>query len=82
MKFKLKLMALVDDQKIFCHFIHHWKVSEVLVDRLKAQYHLLSDVILRLSNNIIIMYFDRYLSCFGIKIQIILLNLYKLKIEY
>ena len=33
-------------------------------------------------NNIIIMYFDRYLPCFGIKIQIILANLYKLKIEY
>ena len=49
---------------------------------LKAQYHLLSDVILRLRNNIIIMYFDRYLSCFGIKIQIILANIYKLKIEY
>ena len=50
---------------------------------LKAQYHLLlSDVILRLRNNIIITYFDRYLSCFGIKIQIILANLYKLKIEY
>ena len=48
---------------------------------LKAQYHLLSDVILCLRNNIIIMYFDRYLSCFGIKIQIILANLYKLKIE-
>ena len=47
-----------------------------------AQYHLLSDVILRLRNNTIIMYFDRYLSCFGIKIQIILANLYKLKIEY
>ena len=49
---------------------------------LKAQYHLLSDVILRLRNNVIIMYFDRYLSCFGIKIQLILANLYKLKIEY
>ena len=48
----------------------------------KAQYHLLSDVILRLRNNITVMYFDRYLSCFGIKIQIILVNLYKLKIEY
>ena len=47
---------------------------------LKAQYHLLSDVILHLHNNIKIMYFDRYLSCFGIKIQIILANLYKLKI--
>ena len=46
------------------------------------QYHLLSDAILRHRNNIIIMYFDRYLSCFGIKIQIILANLYKLKIEY
>ena len=41
----------------------------------------LCDVILRLHNNIVIMYFDRYLSCFGIKIQIILANLYKLKIE-
>ena len=51
-------------------------------NKLKAQYHLLSDVILRLHNNIIGMYFDRYLSCFGIKIQIILANLYKLKIEY
>ena len=49
---------------------------------LKAQYHLLSDVILRLCNNIVTMYFDRYLSCFGIKIQIILANLYKWKIEY
>ena len=49
---------------------------------LKAQYHLLSDVILRLRNNMIIMYFDRYLLCFRIKIQIILANLYKLKIEY
>ena len=49
---------------------------------LKAQYHLLSDVILRLRNNITIMYFDRYLSCFGINIQVILVNLYKLKIEY
>ena len=48
---------------------------------LKAQYHLLSDVILRL-RNITTMYFDRYLSCFGIKIQFILANLYKLKIEY
>ena len=28
------------------------------------------------------MYFDRYLSCAGIKIQIILANLYKLKINY
>ena len=44
--------------------------------RLKAQYHLLSDVILRLRNNIITMYFDRYLSFFGIKIQIILANLF------
>ena len=42
---------------------------------LKARYHYLSYVILRLSNNIIIMYFDRYLSCFGIKIQIVLGNL-------
>ena len=50
--------------------------------RLKAQYQLLSDVILRLRNNIITMYFDRYPSCFGIKIQIILANLYQLKIEY
>ena len=49
---------------------------------LKAQCHLLSDVILRLRNNITIMYFDRYLSCFGINIQIILVNLYKLKIKY
>ena len=49
---------------------------------LKAQYHLLSDVILRLRNNIVIMYFDRYLSCFGIIMQIILANLYKLKTEY
>ena len=49
---------------------------------LKAQYPLLSDVILRLCNNITIMYFDRYLSCFGINIQIVLVNLYKLKIEY
>ena len=49
---------------------------------LKAEYHLLSDANLRLRNNIIIMYFDRYLSCFGIKIQIILAILYKLKIEY
>ena len=49
---------------------------------LKAHYHLLSDVILRLCNNITIMYFDRYLSCFGINIQIILVNLYKFKIEY
>ena len=48
---------------------------------LKAQYDFLSDVILRLCNNII-MYFDRYLSCFGIKIQIISANLYKLKTEY
>ena len=32
---------------------------------LKAQYHLLSDVILRLRNNIMTLYFDRYLSCFG-----------------
>ena len=48
----------------------------------KGTYHLLSDVILRLRNNIITMYFDRYLSCFGIKIQITLANLYKLKIEY
>ena len=46
---------------------------------IKGQYHLLSDVILRL-RNITIMYFDRYLSCFGIKI--IFANLYKLKIEY
>ena len=37
---------------------------------LKAQYHLLRDVILRLRNNIIIMYFDRYLSCFGIKFKL------------
>ena len=51
-------------------------------NELKTQYHLLSDVILRLRNNIVITYFDRYLSCFGIKIQIILANLYKLKIEY
>ena len=43
---------------------------------LKAQYHLLSDVTLRFSNNMITVYFDRYLSCFGIKIQIILSNLY------
>ena len=49
---------------------------------LKAQNHLLSDVILCLRNNITIIYFDRYLSCFGINIQIILVNLYKLKIEY
>ena len=49
---------------------------------LKAQYDFLSDVILRLRSNIITMYFDRYLSCFGIKIQIISANLYKLKIEY
>ena len=49
---------------------------------LKTQYHLLSDVILRLRINITIMYFDRYLSCFGINIQTILANLYKLKIEY
>ena len=48
---------------------------------LKAQYHLLSDVILRLRNNIIIKHFDRYLLCFEIKIQIILANLFKLKIE-
>ena len=34
---------------------------------LKAQCRLLSDVMLRLRNNITIMYFDRYLSCFGIK---------------
>ena len=40
------------------------------------------DAILRLRNSIITMYFYRYLSCFGIKIQIILANLYKLKIEY
>ena len=52
------------------------------IEPLKAQYHLLSDVILRLRNNITIMYFDRYLSCFGINIQLILVNLYKLKIEY
>ena len=39
-------------------------------------------MILRLRNNIIIMYFDRYLPCSGIKIQIILANLHKLKIEY
>ena len=57
-----------------------WKHSHLI--ELKEQYHLLSDVILRLRNNITIMYFDRYLSCFGIKIQIILANLYKLKIEY
>ena len=49
---------------------------------LKAQYRLLSDVILRLRNNIVIMYYDRYLSCFGIKIPIILVNLYNLNIEY
>ena len=49
---------------------------------LKAQYYLLNDVILRLRNNIITMYFDGYLSCFRIKIQIILANLYKLKIEH
>ena len=49
---------------------------------LKAQYNLLSDAILRLRNNTMKMYFDRYLSCFGIKMQIILANLYKLKIEY
>ena len=49
---------------------------------LKAQCHLLSDVILRLRNNVTIMYFDRYLSCFGIKIQIIPANLYKLKIRH
>ena len=39
---------------------------------LKAQYHLL---ISRLRNNIITMYFDRYLPSFEIKIQIILVNL-------
>ena len=44
----------------------------------EAQYHL--HVILRLRNNITIMYFDRYLSCFAVKI--IFANLYKLKIEY
>ena len=49
---------------------------------LKAQCHLLSDVILRLRNNIIIMYFGRYSSCFKIKIQIILTNSNKLKIRY
>ena len=34
------------------------------MQRLKAQYHLLSDVILRFRNNIITVHFDRYLSCF------------------
>ena len=58
-------------------YVFHEKLAH-----LKTQYRLLSDVILRLRNNIIIMYFDRYLSHFGIKIQIILANLYKLKIEY
>ena len=60
---------------------HNWLNFHV-AGTLKARYDLLSNVILRLRNNIIIMYFDRYLSCFGIKIQIILANLYKLKIEY
>ena len=35
----------------------------------------LTDVILRFRNNITIMYCDRYLPFFGIKIQIILANL-------
>ena len=62
--------------------VHYLNAVVPILLRLKAQYHLLSDVILRLRNNITIMYFDHYLSCFGIKIQIILVNLYKLKIEY
>ena len=49
---------------------------------LKAQCHLLSDVILSLRNNITVMYFNRYSSCFKVKIQIILANSYKLKIQY
>ena len=60
---------------------HNWLNFHV-VGTLKARYHLLTNVILRLRNNIIIMYFDRYLSCFGIKNQIIFANLYKLKIEH
>ena len=47
---------------IFHRFDANWWTQQVL----KAQYHLLSDVILRLCNNITVMYFDRYLSCFGI----------------
>ena len=58
------------------------KISQSQSKFLKAQYHHLSDVILRLRSNTITMYFDRYLSCFGFKIQIILANLYKLKVEY
>ena len=65
-----------------CHGSRAEKLTHTNHGYLKAQYHLLSDVILRLRNNITIMYFDRYLSCFGINIQIILVNLYKLKIEY
>ena len=37
---------------------------------LKVQYHLLSDAILRLRNNITIMYFDRYLSCLGSRFKL------------
>ena len=45
---------------------------------LKAQRHLLSDLILRLRNNITRMYFDRYQHS---NYLIILVDLYKLKIE-
>ena len=41
---------------------------DLLSADLKAQCHLLSDVILRLRKNTIIMNFDRYLSCLGIKV--------------
>ena len=71
---QLDLAFLSEEQKFkLLHLLY--------VPLLKARYHLLSDVILCLRNNIIMMYFDRYLSCFGNKIQIILANLYKLKIE-
>ena len=41
--------------------------GNIFYEHLKAKYHLLSDVILRLRNNITIMYFDCY---FGSKFKL------------
>ena len=65
-----------------CTLLCVYDFGKIIIARnLKAQCHLLSNVILRFYNNIIIIYFDCYLYYFGIKIQIILINLYKLKIQ-